>query len=242
MPDRIFLRIVLVILAVLAALSMRTAFAETPKQLEPQRVEAGMLPGDYCNARGYRTPWTPEAKAQTRARVQAVTSELGVSRAVAAYHQAILWRESFGGEASVRHTLGEDVRGQEDGLGPYGLSLRWHRDKWPGENEDPAFCSPEVSAVVAHEIMWRAVTRHGASTLLEVQAVYAGAVTRRGGVSVFTLSPRARQGIRARMRKQGFSADAPITERDLGRRLGELERREFAVELAGRWIAAHRGR
>jgi hypothetical protein len=233
MDDRIALRITLTILAVLALLWARPAFAG---------VRGGVVPGDYCNAPGERVPWSPERKAATRERVQGALAELGVARAVRAYHDAIVYRESFGGEASVVHALGEDSDGvPEYGLGTHGLSLRWHADKW-GEDADPAFCTPEVSTVVAHELIWRAVTRFGARNLVEVQSVYAGAFECRAGACRFTLAGDRRSGLCGRLRARGVSCWAPITERDLGRRLGAEDRRTWALQRAREWVAEHLGR
>lgn len=221
---------------------MATALVLLPGIAEASTTP-GLIPGDYCNVRGdKREPWTAERKAMTRERVAAATRDLGVSAEIAAYHQLIVWRESFGGEASVRHSLGEDVLGQEDGLGAYGLSLRWHRDKWPGDDEDPAFCTPEVSTSVVHEIIWRAVTRYGARNLVEIQAVYAGAVRCRDGACRFTISPARRRGLCARATRRGLSCWAPITTRDLGRRLGDEERRSWALGMARRWVSRVLGR
>ena len=230
MDDRIALRITLAILTCLALLAARPCAAAPT---------AGLVAGDYCNGRGEaRTPWTREAKRRTQERIEGVLEDLAVAPIVRAFHRLVVCRESFCGEASVRHTLGEDVLGQEDGLGAYGLSLRWHANKWPGEDEDAAFCTPEVSAVVAHELMWRAVTRYGASNMVEVQAVYAGAVTCRNGDCSFELSASKRRGFCERLAGYGHSCWAPITERDLGRRLARSERREWALSRARASVAA----
>jgi hypothetical protein len=175
------------------------------------------------------------------ARVTATTEALGVSPIIAAFHALVVCREAFCGEASVRHVRGEDVLGREDGLGAYGLSLRWQAGKW-GADADPAFCSPEVSAVVAHELVWRAVTRYEARNLVEVQSVYAGAVECREGRCRFTLSARRRRGFCARLSGYGFDCSAPISTADLGRRLRQDERREWALGRARTWLASWLGR
>jgi hypothetical protein len=233
MDDRLGLRIVLTILACLALLYACNAHAAPAPAL---------VPGDYCDARGEpRTPWTAEAKDRTRQRVSATTDALGVAPIIAAYHQLVVCREAFCGEASVRHLLGEDVLGREDGLGAYGLSLRWQAGKW-GPDADPGFCSPEVSAVVAHELVWRAVTRYDAGNLVEVQSVYAGAVECRDGRCRFTLSARRRRGFCARLSGYGFDCATPISVADLGRRLAPDERRALALGLARTWMASWLGR
>ena len=122
--DRPFLLSVLTILMVLAVSQLVCAGSAY--------ASAGLLPGDYCNNPGEkRTPWTRAAKEMTRERVHSVLRTLGVSPAIVAYHEVIMEREAFGGEASVRHTLGTDEDGTpEDGLGTHGLALRWHSSKW----------------------------------------------------------------------------------------------------------------
>jgi hypothetical protein len=233
MDDRIALRIIIPILAVLALLWARQACAA---------ARPGVVPGDYCDAPGERVPWSDERKAASRGRVQATLAELGVTLAVRAFHDAVVYRESFGGEASVEHVQGADADGvPEYGLGTHGLSLRWHAGKW-GDGADPAFCTPEVSTVVAHEIIWRAVTRYGARNLVEVQSVYAGAFDCRGGECRFTLSARRRRGLCSRLSARGVDCGAPISEEDLGRRLGPGERRAWALARARAWWAQRVGR
>lgn len=228
------LRIVLTILTCLACIgACPSARAATP----------GLVPGDYCDDRGDdRTPWTDEAKRQTQLRVDVALRELGVSPIMRAFHRLVICRESFCGESSVRHVLGEDVLGREDGLGAYGLSLRWHGNKWDGEDLEPALCTPEVSTVIAHEIVWRAVTRYGARNLVEVQAVYAGAVTCEAGDCRFHLAALKRREFCRRLSAYGHDCAHPITTADLGRRLAKDERREWALALARRSAARMFGR
>ena len=203
----------------------------------------GVIPGDYCNARDEpRVPWTRDAKRRTQTRVERVLGALRVAPIIRAFHRVVICREAFCGEASVRHTLGGDVRGREDGLGAYGLSLRWHKNKWPGEDLEPALCTIEVSTVIAHELMWRAVTRYGARNLAEVQAVYAGAVSCVEGDCRFELSLSKRRGFCERLSSHGYDCAAPITEQDLGRRLGPDERQEWALAQARAWVAGWLGR
>lgn len=179
-------------------------------------------------------------KAETRARVQAVCEHVGASDAVCDYMQVILWREAFGGHAGVWHDGGR-------GLGPMGLNLRWHRDKWPGpddvgkrrddlepDDEHPMFCVPEVSALVALEIMHRAVRRWNARNLVGVNAVFAGRMrTHRleDGTALRVPGQAYDAGLCARLDARGVRCLAPITARDLGRRVPYSERRELALDL-----------
>lgn len=78
------------------------------------------------------------------------------------------------------HTRGIDVDGvPEYGLGPLGLSVRWHADKLPGADADPAFCTPEAAFVVAHSIAVRAVEVYHADDAVEIQAIFGGGLEHR---------------------------------------------------------------
>ncbi len=133
------------------------------------------LPQPYCDVKGERArPYSKSERQETRERVQEVCKHVQASKAVCSYLDAIVIRESSG-RAGVRHTIGTPEHGiSENGLGAMGLSIRWHADKWPGGDEDPMFCIPEVSALVALDIVHRAVKKWEARNLTEVQAVYGG--------------------------------------------------------------------
>jgi hypothetical protein len=249
--DRVAVRIVLVMLASLGLAQLTCAGRATAS--EPWHV-----PGDFCDSPGERTTWANSDKARTRARVRAACEALGASPIVCAYDDAVVWRESFGGAASVRHTRGKDADGTpEHGLGPMGLSLRWHAGKWAGNDEDPAFCSPEVSVAVAHEIYWRAVTAYGADSIADIQAIYAGhfvceTVDHFGwlgrvpfvGPVIERWLPKpvrdcrpdptaeGEQDICDRMAARDFNCHAVVTAEDLGRRLEPAEMRSWAHRLA----------
>lgn len=175
--------------------------------------------------------WSAEQRQETRDRVRlACLHHLKASPTVCAFYEAVVIRESSG-RASVRHTLGQG----ENGLGAMGLSLRWHANKWPGNDEDPMFCTPEVSLIVAHAIVWRAFTRYHATTMLDAQAVY-GAQWRcfeNKGKRTCTAAPNGRteDAICGRMRHLGASCYAPITRKDLGRRVPLGERRQWVAEV-----------
>lgn len=249
--DRVFVRFALIIIT---SLALSQACAGQAWGSMP-----GLVPGDYCDdPEGPREPWSREAKARTRARVQAGCEALRASPIVCAYYQAIVSRESFGGAASVRHRLGAN----ENGLGPMGLSLRATANKWPGDDEDPAYCTPEVSLIVAHEIVWRAVTVYNADSIADVQAIYGGRwrcmkvdrwrwIT---GVPIFgplvarwfpqperecmpapTAATEAR--ICDRMAARGYNCHARITTADLGRRIPLDQRRGWALTQARRFGA-----
>lgn len=220
-------------------------------------TEPGIVSGDFCDSReGPRAAWSAPEKARTRARVRKACQSLDAAPILCAYADAIVVRESFGGAASVRHQLGKN----EDGLGPMGLSIHWHRDKWPGDDEDPAFCTPEASFIVAHEIFWRAVERYGADSIADIQDVYAGRficrevdvwrrirwlenLPRIGPVIQRWLprpekkcfprrSARSEDAICSRMARRGFNCHARITVDDLGRRIKIGDRRRWALEQA----------
>lgn len=176
--------------------------------------------------------WPRKLRRETQARVQRACHDVGASKVICAFADAIVIRESSG-RAGVRHRLGHN----EHGLGAMGLSLRWHRDKWPGRDEDPQFCKPEVSFAVAHAVMWRAVTRYKATTLLEIQAIYEGRwfcfphPTTGKPMCRATPTRRTRGNICGRMRTRGFSCDEPITRKDLGRKVDRARRRDWALSL-----------
>jgi hypothetical protein len=110
---------------------------------------------------------TPAEKAQVRADVADTFERLGASPIIVELAVLIVWRESWGGEVNAVHTRGP----REYGLGPMGLSAGANRDKWPGPAEE--LCDARVSAAVAHEVMWRAVSRWNAANAIGIQAIYA---------------------------------------------------------------------
>jgi hypothetical protein len=247
--DRVFVRLTLTIFAALAMSQGCSRVAE---------ASPGLVAGDYCNAPGVpRVRWSAEAKARTRERARSACEALGASPIICAYDDAIIWRESFGGEASVWHERGTDADGtRERGLGMMALSLRWHADKWPGTDEYPAFCTPEASIVVAHEIYWRAVTRYNATNIVEIQAIFAGrfrctTVDRWGWLArawpaiAWALpvaerecwpAPTARMtaDICERMRARGHHCGRRITVADLGERVPLDGRRAWVLRQAAR--------
>jgi hypothetical protein len=243
--DRVFVRLTLTIFAALAMSQGCSRLAE---------ASPGLVAGDYCNDQGVpRVRWSAEAKARTRERARSACEALGASPIICAYDDAIVWRESFGGEASVWHERGTDADGtRERGLGMMALSLRWHADKWPGDDEHPAFCSPEASIVVAHEIYWRAVTRYNATNIVEVQAIFAGrfrctTVDRWGWLArvwpaiAWALperecwpapTERMTLDVCERMRARGHHCGRRITVADLGERVPLDERRAWVFRQA----------
>lgn len=161
-----------IVLAILAALALQ--FACSSAHAAPV---GGLVPGDYCDPDDGGRSWTRAQKQRTRDRVAKACEYVGGSPLYCEFWQAAITRESWGGVASAVHTRGTDVDGDtEDGLGPLGISRKWHASKWPGDDELPALCTPEVSFLIGHAIALRAVEAYGASTLVEIQAVYGGGV------------------------------------------------------------------
>jgi hypothetical protein len=197
---------------------------------------------------GERHPFTAAQREETRVRVQRTCKALEASPVICAYMDAIVIRESSG-NAGVRHHKGTDADGvREDGLGAMGLSKRWHHDKWPGRDEDPMFCAPEVSAVVAHTIFWRAMDRFQADTVPDIQSIYGGhwkchkdpdTGLRVGCFPSRDYSPQS--PMCARMRARGFNCYQPIRTEDLGKRIAFKDRRAFALGLMKSWEDEHRG-
>lgn len=182
--------------------------------------------------------WTAEKKQEVRDRVRRVCKHVKASEHACDFLDSLVVRESYGGMASVRHTKGEG----ENGLGPMGLSLRWHKDKWPGEDEDPMFCTPEVSALVALEIMHRAVRKWNAKTWVGVQAIYSGSFmsgrTEAGNVwRSPKITPKIANRICSPLKLRGVSCWETIRRKDLGRYVPASKRRELALELAASYEA-----
>lgn len=184
--------------------------------------------------------WTAEAREETRARVQATCRAVGASKAVCEWLDVSVVRESSG-RPGVRHTraLGEF------GLGPLGLSLRWHHDKWPGKDEDPAFCSPEVSALVALEIAHRAVDRYEADDLVGIQSIFGGhwrcfRDIEAGGDKVCYPSRQDDVVLCSALGARGIDCFDKVTQKDLGRRVPIKKRRETAESLAAKFGVARK--
>lgn len=185
---------------------------------------------------GPRIAWTKEQRAETRARVRATC------RAVKAAPEVCELLDEWGERESdfrpgVRHVMGRN----ENGIGPLGLSKRWHRDKWPGPVE-PAFCLPEASALVALDVVRRAQVRWKARNLLEVNAVFAGrfrCVTEiDGSRECFIVRHAAKdRDICRRLEQRGLDCHAELPRRAAGKRVPVRERPAVAAELAERWAA-----
>lgn len=204
----------------------------TPAPLPDIQMEA-----PTCDPKGERPrKYTEAEKAETRARVKAVCQYVGAKPWVCAFMDAVVIRESSG-RAGVRHHQGTN----ENGLGAMGLSLRWHRDKWPGDDEDPMFCHPEVSALIALEIMDRAFRRYHAENAVDIQSIYAGRWTcwtnpetgkRRCGADP---NSRTISAICGRMEARGYSCWKLHQRSDLGRRIPKAERRKVATMLIAKY-------
>lgn len=197
-----------------------------------------------CDDPGVNTYWSKAQRKETRARVQAVCKAVKASPIICAYMDVIVVRESSG-RAGVAHTLGKN----EKGIGAMGLSTRWHHDKWPGKDENPMFCQPEVSAVVALAIMWRAVTHYGAQNVADLQAIYGGYWScdsytyedpKTGKIKKHrscwpSSNYERRVGICRRMEDRGYSCESSISKRYLGKKIKFGQRRKFALDLAAKF-------
>lgn len=210
-------------MSILAALMALALAAEV-------RPEGQVGQCDPQDGPGYR--WTAETRAETRARVRAVCRHVRASRAVCAWLDASVVRESAG-RPGVRHRHGRN----EDGLGPLGLSLRWMRHHWPGEDEDPAFCQPEVSALVALAVARRAHDRFGALDLVAVQSIYGGhwrCYEVEGSRQCFptrVVNPR----LCAALEHRGVGCHQRLGAEDFGRWTPVADRRALAERLAQRF-------
>lgn len=179
---------------------------------------------------GPRVEFTAAHREEVQARARRTCDAIGASGTVCDWIDTVVYRESRG-RSSVRHTRAEG----ENGLGPMGLSLKWHAGKWTG-NADPDFCTPEVSVVVAFAIAWIAVTRYHAESVLDIQAVYSGRTghyIRPNGRKWYYADPNDHtQAITCPgMKKRGSSCNTPVSRKDLGQRLAKRDRAAFVEGL-----------
>lgn len=201
-----------------------------------QEAAVGMV-GQCDPAEGPGLVWTAEARQETQDRIAAACRNVGASNAICEWLDASLIRESSG-RPGVRHTRAPG----EMGLGPLGLSVWWHRDKWPGRDEDPAFCSPEVSVLVALEIAHRAVERYEARNLISIQSIFAGRWRcvqdkEAGGDKVCFATQTENVRLCAALGARGVDCYDRIEKKDLGRRFSRAQRREVADSLRERFDA-----
>lgn len=179
--------------------------------------------------------WTQESQDEARARLAAAcTSHLvNASPVVCAWVDVSFDRESgyAGGGPGVWHKRGSgDV-----GLGPLALSLKWNRHRWPGEDEHPAFCQPEVSVIVALSIAHTAWHKYGARTPIELQSIFGGhwkcvhVEGKRGKVCRPTKTKNSH--LCRGLKRRGFDCEERLNESDLGRHVPVGERRELARQL-----------
>lgn len=184
-------------------------------------VEGNKLPGSR----------TKEAKRDTRRRVQRACRAMGMSNSICVMMDVIVCRESSCGVTSVRHTRGTRGKG-ENGLGAMGLSLRWQSDKWPGRDEDPMFCVPEVSAVVTSAIFWRALKAYDAKDFRDLQAIFAGRFFKDEFGKYFAKrSYRGDRDICNRLASRGINCKTKINRAKLGRFIPKDARRQFVERL-----------
>lgn len=198
------------------------------------------LPAPVCGDAGSKVSATErrETRVRVRAACEAFYVGTDVSREaidlICESMDAIVVRESSG-RAGVRHTGGKD----ENGLGAMGLSIDWQSGKWPGKDEDPYFCSPEVSVIVAMAIFHRAF-RYGVYDMRGVQAIYGGHFECRGegrNRSCWALYHKdLTNDFCARLKKRGQRCTKQLTEKDLGRKVKFGERRAFADKLRRLWM------
>ena len=214
-------------LASLIALSLSAAPPLNGVVFHADTMPSNPVMGQCNPIDGPVSRWPAELKAETRARVAAVCRWAQASNDVCEYLQVVLWRESWGGHAGARHDDGA-------GLGPMGLALKAHADKWPGQDEDPMFCVPEVSALVALAILRRAVTRWNARDLIGINSIYAGrwrTYVLEDGSGLRAPRDIANPGLCRRLEARGVGCRTPVLLGDLGRRVPYSKRRGTALAL-----------
>lgn len=211
-----------------------TSRAEPQGKMETPEESVNDLPIPQCIEPGEKNPsYSRAEREETRERVQAVCKAVSASPIICAYMDAITVRESSG-RAGVRHYKGNN----ENGLGAMGLSLRWHKDKWPGDDEDPQFCHPEVSAIVALAIMHRAMARYDASNIVELQSIYAGHWYCEGEGRERKCHPKVAERdarVCRRMEARGHDCWKDLTKEDLGKKVPMKKRREFVRETLSKF-------
>ena len=185
-----------------------------------------------------RQHWWPKSlRQETHARVQRACRDMGGSPIICAYMDLIVERESHG-RAGVRHHRGKN----ENGLGPMGLSKHWQAGRWPGKDEEPMFCQPEASAIVAQALFYRAFDHYSARTVAELQSIYAGKwfCYRENGRRRCEASQRyySRGHLCSQMKARGFSCKTKLTRSDLGRRFKRADRRTFVEEQIAKGVPA----
>jgi hypothetical protein len=189
--------------------------------------------GDCDPVDGPPIRWSAEQRDEVRDRVAATCRAMRAAPMVCAWVKVAGARESSW-SPSVRHVRGRN----EHGLGVLGLSLRWHRSKWPGGGE-PAFCSPEASVIVALDIVRRAQITWGARDLQDVQAVFAGrfrCLREEGREECFILrDPAKDRDVCERLEQHGIDCRSPLPRRAAGRHVPVHDRPRVAAELEARW-------
>lgn len=123
-----------------------------------------------------RNRFDKDVRNQTWLRSRAMCEYVGAHPDTCEFVEAVGNRESRHRLCSV-HVKGHD----EFGLGPHGLDLFYHWDKWSGRRWYPRmgwevakeFYVPEVSTIVVLRIVNRAIYMHHAKNWVEVNSVFA---------------------------------------------------------------------
>jgi hypothetical protein len=170
---------------------------------------------------GPRLEWSRGERKAARDMANDSVRERGASPIFIAFLDSVTIRESSA-FASRWHDHGT-------GLGLHGINIKTHRKRWPSPL-NPAICNPRVSAAIVQDIAHDAITRHGATSAWDIQAVFAGRFECVGiGEKTCTgeMQDRTTSAICDRMEKRGFGCYDPITKRDLGRRMTRDEKRDW---------------
>jgi hypothetical protein len=172
---------------------------------------------------GPKLTWTRADRQAARDMANSSVRERGASSHFVAFLDSVTIRES-----SAMASRWHDGRA---GLGLHGVNITTHRKRWPSPL-NPAVCDPRVSAAIVQDIAHVAVSKYGATSAWEIQAVFAGRFECIGdGVDGKTCTGRQQDrttsAICERMTQRGFSCHAPISLAQLGRRMTLDEKREF---------------
>lgn len=167
-----FLALALAHLAATAGVVSRGESIEDGVQAEIEASKAGATAGrleiGQCEPPGLPHAYvSPEQRQETKRRVRASCKSVGATPIICAWVGLSAKRESSY-RPGVRHNRGPG----EDGIGVLGLDKNSQRRRWPGDPE-PAWCTPEASVLVALAIARSAVEKWGATSVSDIQAVFA---------------------------------------------------------------------
>jgi len=156
-----------------------------------------------CDTHTDRLEWTRAQRQEAREMASDYLRETGAAPIFVA----------FVDEVGQRETSWTPSRWHDEGtgLGMHGLNVRYF-------GEGVNLCDPRESAEVVRNIARRAITKYGAKSAWEIQAIFAGRHECVTGVGMCSgwMQDKTTAAICGRMEHRGFACHDSITERDLG--------------------------